>query len=195
MNSIKKIIVSIFFISFLSPSLVMAHDILLEAKGSVFVPTDALFRDLYGNCGVFAVEMTSNMFDQWYVFTSVDFLIKNGQTVTIETPSKIDIVNIGFGAKYFMPFQHGDFYVGLGIEPTYVKIANQLSAVDTQTNWSCGGVAKIGVIVDLPRSLFLDFFFDYSFVKSTFYTSNPTQTNITHLDGCLFGLGFGYRFN
>lgn len=196
MLNIKKYILAVFLITGSTLSYSIEHDVLLEAKGSIFVPTDETFRDIYGNCGVFQVEMTTKLFKELYNFTSVGVLLKHGNTVELDTPTKLSMINIGFGLKGFVPFNHGNFYVGLGILPTYIKIENDVNdALITNTNWNCGGVGKIGLLVDLGRSAFVDLFFDYNFVKSTFYSSNPTQANISHFDGCLFGLGFGYKFD
>ncbi len=172
-----------------------AHDILVEAKGSIFVPTNEAFRDIYNNCGDFGLEFTGNLFDHLYGFTSVDFLFKDGQTVVFNSSTRMNIVNIGVGAKYFVPFKHGDFYIGLGIEPTYFCTHNQVPEMVKQARWTCGGIAKSGVILNMPNSFFVDLFFDYSFVKADFYTGSPVQLKEAHLDGCLFGIGVGYRFN
>ena len=171
------------------------HDILLEVKGSVFKPTNDTFRNIYNNCPEFGIELTGNMFDRLYAFASADVLRKTGETVTLDSSTQVTVANLALGVKYFVPFAHGDFYFGLGVEPTFLCTNDETPTPVKQTQWSCGGVAKSGVIVNLPRSLFMDFFFDYTFVASNSYTSNPAQLNIAHLDGCLFGVGFGYRFN
>ena len=171
------------------------HDILLEIKGAVFKPTNDNFRTIYNNCPEFGVELTGNMFDRLYAFASADILQKTGETVALTSSTQVTILNLALGAKYFFPFAHGDFYLGLGVEPTFLCTKDETPTPIKQTQWSCGGIAKSGVIVNLPRSLFMDFFFDYTFVASNSYASNPAKLNIAHLDGCLFGVGFGYRFN
>ena len=171
------------------------RDILVEFKGSIFVPSNELFDDVYGNCGDFGVEVTGNILDRLYAFFSADFIMKDGATVELSSFTKINIVNLGLGVKYFVPFKHGDFYVGLGIEPTFIGLQNHTPALQEQQAWVCGGIAKVGFIVDLASSLFLDFFVNYSFAKADFYTSQPLQINTTYLNGALFGIGLGYRFN
>ena len=172
------------------------RDILAEFKGAVFVPTNQTLKDLYNNCPEFGVEVTGNLFDRLYAFTSVDFLRKEGQTIALANSTQLSIVNLALGVKYFVPFSHGDFYLGLGVEPTFLSTIDQFTAgIFKHTQWSCGGIAKSGVIIDIPNSFFIDLFFDYSFVKSDSYSGSPVQLNETHLDGCLFGIGIGYRFH
>lgn len=191
---LKNKMIACIFLCFGFIATAVARDILFEAKGSIFVPTNEKFRSVYDNCGDFGVEFTGNLFDRLYGFTSVDFLFKDGLTVALGSTTRMNIVNIGIGAKYFVPFDHGDFYVGLGIEPTYFCTHSQVPETIKQATWTCGGIAKAGVIFNMPRSFFVDLFFDYSFVKADFYSGMPTEFNQAHLDGCLFGVGFGYRF-
>ncbi|MGZ6254794.1 MAG: hypothetical protein ACXWL5_02320 [Candidatus Chromulinivorax sp.] len=171
------------------------RDILIEAKGSLFVPTNHTFREIYGNCGDFGLELTGKLCKQLYAFTSADFIARHGSTQELVSSTKINLLNLALGVKYFVPFGHGDFYVGLGIQPTSIQIRNELPSVTEEYAWVCGGVAKSGVIFDIAQSFFVDLFFDYSFTKADFYQGSPVYMNTTHLDGCVFGIGFGYRFN
>ncbi len=171
------------------------RDILLEIKGSLFVPTNHTFREIYKNCGDFGVELTGRMLQHLYAFASADFIAKHGSTTELASYSKINIVSLALGAKYFLPFTHGDFYLGIGIQPTSVTIKNQIPSLLEQSAWVCGGVAKSGVIFNIAESFFTDVFFDYSFAQATFISGSPLQINRSHLDGCVFGVGFGYRFN
>lgn len=172
------------------------RDILFEAKGSLFVPLqNSTFKKIYDNCGDFGLELTGKLFDRLYAFTSADFIAKNGKTVALESLTKINILNLGLGLKYFVPFNHGDFYVGLGIEPTCIAIQNKIPSLLEQQAWACGGIAKVGVLFNLSESFFTDVYFNYSFVKTNFYTGIPLQVNQAHINGYLFGIGLGYRFN
>lgn len=200
----KSLVASILLLS-LGSSLVAYHDeydyeqesdrdILVEFKGSIFVPSNDLFHDVYGNCGDFGVEITGNLLDRLYAFFSTDFIVKHGLTSELGSASQLNLVNMGVGLKYFVPFKHGDFYVGLGIEPTYLGMRNEtLLGLFEQQSWVCGGIAKVGFIVDVGHSFFLDFFVDYSFAKADF--NNNAEQNTVYLNGALYGLGFGYRFN
>jgi hypothetical protein len=198
MITFKKI--SLFFVFILSNIIVHTidrgeRDILIEVKGSLFVPTNHTFREVYANCGDFGLELTGKLFDQLYAFTSADFIAKHGTTKELVSFTQINILNLGLGLKYFIPFAYGDFYMGLGIQPASIQIKNQQPLLLEQSAWVCGGVAKSGVILDLSDSFFADLFFDYSFAKADFYQGSPVYVNTSHFDGCVFGIGIGYRFN
>ncbi|MBV8660597.1 MAG: hypothetical protein JO129_00410 [Candidatus Dependentiae bacterium] len=171
------------------------RDILLEFSAAVFVPSNETFKSIYNNCPEFSIELTGLMFNQLYAFTSVDFLRKDGVTPNFASPTQVNIVNLALGAKYFFNFSHVDLYFGIGIAPTYLCTIDQIPETFKQSQWSCGGIAKSGLIVNLPHAMFLDFFFDYSFVKSSSYSSSPTILQNTILNGCVLGIGFGYRFH
>lgn len=189
----NKLIALITFMSMVIP--VVAHDVLLEVKGAAFLPTSEIFRDMYHYCGNFGGEATvGSGFDHVYGFGSIDFLVKHGNTVELNNPTKMTIVNFALGLKYFVPFEHGDFYLGVGVQPTHLTTFDRISAelLVLQSQWSCGGIAKMGVIFDLPHSLFVDLYFDYSFVKFDNFGVDAGQTPV---NAGLLGVGIGYRFN
>ncbi len=196
-SSIKKYF-SITLFTVLCTNAAFAHDILVEGKVAAFLPTDQTVKDIYGTSGEFGFEITGEIVPHVYGFASFDFISKSGTTEIFETPTKMYTSCFGIGLKYFIPVRFGDFYVGLGAEPTYLHTLNQSQYAEALTNnWSFGGIAKVGAIVNLPDSFFLDFFVDYSFVHFDFIQSfnNPVQSTSAVLNGVLFGMGFGYRFN
>ena len=191
----KKIIACV-FACFMVTSLT-AYDLLLELKGAAFVPTSDVFKQIYDTCGEFGIELTAgNLGHNLYAFTSIDFLTQNGATAELESPTKVVKVDFALGLKYLVPFSCGDFYVGLGVQPSRLFTRNEMTLPIDQSQWSCGGIAKIGAFFDLPRSFFADIFIDYSFVNfKTLVGYSSDQFVTTAVDGCLFGIGFGYRFN
>ena len=170
-----------------------AHDVLLEVKGAAFVPTSTNFKDIYGTIGDFGLELTAGgLSNHLYAFSSIDFLIKNGNTVNFQSPTKVNMIDLAFGLKYFVPFHQGDFYFGVGVQPTYLFTSDGLTDPVQTSQWNCGGIAKVGVILNMPHSFFADLFIDYSFLKINSTSSSTTQTPI---NAAVLGVGFGYRFN
>ncbi len=192
----KKIIFSLCILIFSSTR---ARDVLLEVKGSGFVPTNHLFKELYGKgVGMYGAELTGRLCKQVYGFVGVDALHKSGFTAEFATPTKVSVINVSFGLKCLAPFEYGDFYLGLGALPVHLKTQDDSSYVPSPTSkWGCGGIVKAGLLVDLPKNLFLDFFANYSFAKvhAQAVLDAPTQAQTAKINGCWFGLGLGYRFN
>ena len=174
---------------------VIAHDVLLEVKGAAFVPTSQVFKEIYNSCGDFGIELTAGeLCKHLYVFSSIDFLIKNGETVALESPTKVSIFNLALGLKYFVPFSYGDVYFGLGVQPSRLATHDATALPVDESQWTCGGIAKAGVIFDMPNSFFADIFVNYSFAKFN-ATVGSSVSGTTNVDGCLLGVGLGYRFN
>ncbi len=190
---------NLFMFLFVGSSL-FARDVLLEFKGAYFYPTDSCVRDIYGKGGaLYGPEVTFQLCqDQnWYGFASIDFFNKKGCSVGLCGQTKMSIMPVAVGVKYFVPFCYGDFYVGLGFQPARLKTENCSPDVIRNTSkWGFGGIAKVGSYFDLPCSCFLDVFLDYSFVKvgCEKYCGSvvPLKADIS---GVVFGAGLGYRFN
>jgi len=197
MKNIKnKIIATILLCTVTS---IQAHDVLLEAKGAYFLSSDEIFKNIFQKgCGEIGAELTAKIVHNFYSFFSVDFFHKTGETPTLNTITQFRSTSFAAGFKYFFPTTHVDFYLGLGIEPTYLVTKNDSEFVEPVTKqWGCGSIAKAGAIIDLPHALFLDIFVDYSFIDiNQLVASNQLiQNTNTILSGGLFGFGFGYRFN
>lgn len=179
---------------------IFCKDVLVEFKGAYFLPTDSCVRNIYGNgAALFGPEVTFRLSEcrNWYGFTSVDFLIKKGSSVGLCNSTKMYMVPLAFGVKYFIPFCYGDFYAGLGFQPLHLTTINCTQfVVQNTSNWGFGGIAKIGTYINLPHNLLLDFFIDYSFVK--IHPGNcctgPVIPLKANLSGAIFGVGLGYRF-
>lgn len=179
---------------------ISAHDYLLEFKGAYFLSTDPLFKQIFCNgsalCGP---EFTFQVCRNWYGFVSADFFSKCGTSVGLNSTTKIQLVPLGLGAKYFVPYCYGDFYLGLGFQPTYLKTINNYPFVAQCTSqWGFGGIAKVGSYINLPCNFFLDLFVDYSFVWTN-CNNQACNTGFvvplkSNLSGAIFGAGLGYRF-
>lgn len=176
------------------------RDVLVEFKTAYFLPTNSCVRHIYGNGGaLYGPEVTFQLCEDksWYGFASADFLSKTGHSVGLCDRTKMYIVPLALGVKYFVPFCYGDFYAGLGFQPLHLKTVNcSPYVVQTTSKWGFGGIAKIGAYFDLPCDFFVDLFFDYSFVKvgrvACCAGVIPLRANI---NGAIFGIGLGYRFN
>jgi len=177
-----------------------SYDVLLEFKGAYFLPTNETFRHIYDNGGaLYGPEVTFEFCNSVYGFFSLDFFQKNGNSLGICSPTQITLVPIGMGFKYLVPFCFGDFYVGLGFQPTYVQITNcSPCVIAEESTWGFGGIAKVGTFFNLPCNLFLDIFIDYSFLNVCFNglcpATGPVVPNKAHVSGTIFGAGLGYRF-
>ena len=200
---ISKSLRYLLVLCFLINGSLFCRDILLEFKAAYFLPTSTLFRKIYDNGGaLYGPEVTFKLGNcgDLYGFASIDYFQKSGRSLGLCDATKVSLLPLGIGLKYFFPFSHGDFYLGLGFQPVRLKTINCSPYVaQKQSKWGFGGIAKVGVFVDLPHNFLLDFFIDYSFVKvSCCNTQVPAGTVIplkADISGTIFGAGLGYRFN
>lgn len=183
------------------------RDILLEFKGAYFHPTGSRFKKIYGGSAIYGPELTIQLFENccnWYAFFSVDWFHKKGRSIGLHTPTKIHLLPLAFGLKYFMPscYECVDFYAGLGFQPVHVHIRNSSPFVTpNESKWVLGGIAKVGSYIYLPNTnnLFLDLFIGYSFARASSHTAQvccdgavvPLSSSIS---GAIFGAGLGWRF-
>ena len=174
------------------------RECIVEFKGDYFRPTSHLFKKIYRGGAIYGPEATVELYHHWYGFLSADFFYKRGRSVHLHTPTKVHIVNLGFGVKYLVPFCYGDFYVGLGALPTRLHTHDESpNVIIYRTKWACGGIAKVGAYFDLPHCFTLDIFCNYSFATAGFKNppNPPTQSYSARLNGWWIGAGVGYRFN
>ncbi len=179
-----------------------AKDIILEVKGAGFIPSNKIYKKIYGNSGIFGLEGTFNLgCDYLYGFISLDFVHKKGKSIGLCNPTKINLFELGLGLKCLVPFcDAGDAYFGLGILPTHVK-TNDCSpfVIPVNKKWTVGGIAKFGVLFNIGCNFILDLFVDYAFVRARFCCSQSktgfVEPRTAHLNATIIGGGLGYRFN
>lgn len=172
-----------------------AEDIFLESKASYFVPTDHKFRKIYSAGGLFGGEITSKACKNLFGWVSGEYFTKTGSSIGEQNHTKITIVPLGIGLKYFFSMKCADLYIGGGVQRTYMHIKDSSPYVIHHiSKWGFGSLAKIGAIVKLGDHFFADFFTSYTYTKIDFhYTDHGKVTrHNANLSGWAFGLGFGY---
>lgn len=201
----KRLLTVLLSIFILNVPSIEARDLIFEFKSGAFLPTDHNYREIYGTASVFYnPEFTVQLVEEkpWYIFFSVAYTSKEGKSIGFCTRTKVEILPLGIGVKYVIPFRYGNFYVGLGWQPTYLRTFNCSESVQNYTaKWGQGGIGKLGVYFDLPRDFRFDIFADYSFVHVGSCSKNPC-CNVTKfvvpikatVSGALLGVGIGYCF-
>ncbi len=200
MSYINKLLLCFFLFAF-TQHLFCDKDVMIEFKAAYFQPINCTFKNIYGGSALFGPELTWNIFRSVYGFASYDYFTKNGNSIGLNTPTKVTMQVLAVGLKFMSCVSdHARLYAGLGFEPIYLFTQNCSTYVIQKTrNWGFGGIAKFGAYIDLPHNIVLDLFADYSFVKvSSSCCTNPNryiQQTKADLSGFIFGAGIGYRFN
>jgi len=203
MNALKLLRSFFALAFFVSP--LFSRDVILEFKGAYFLPTHCDFRHIYHDgSGLYGAELTAQLCNNkyWYGFASIDYFRKKGHSLGLCSPTKVSLLPLAFGLKYFVPMlcECADFYLGLGFQPVHVSTTNcSKFVIEKQSRWGLGGIAKTGVYYYLPRNFLVDFFVDYSFVKvdcknKCHPRTGPVILRKANVSGAAFGVGVGYRF-
>jgi hypothetical protein len=179
-------------------------DILLEFKGAYFHPTETIFKQILEHgAALVGPEVTFSVYKNthWYGFASVDFLSKKGRSIGLCDETTIHLIPLALGLKYFIPWCRYDFYLGVGFQPIYIRTRNCSPFVSKiSAAWGYGGIAKLGVYIDLACHIVADIFVDYSFVTSTCPAVCQPENGFllsrkANMNGIIVGVGLGYRFN
>ncbi len=176
-----------------------SREIFTEARAAYYYPTDERFRDIYDGAGLYSVEASFQGWKQLYPFASLGFLYASGSSVGEGDATRLYMVPIGLGLKCAFSAKEDRLrpYLGLGMQVAYVNIHNNYSFVDeSQSGWGVGGIAKAGLLAMITKSIFCDFFMDYTYFKKDF-NKKTDQLIFTHkgdFGGLSFGAGLGVRF-
>ena len=202
MKSLKFI--AVFWVSLLSVISMQARDIILEFKAAYFLPTNHDFRRIYSGSALYGPELTVQICDEsnWYAFASLDYFQKKGRSCGLCSKTKVSLLPLGLGVKYFVPtcYEKADFYLGLGFQPEWVRTKDcSPFVIPKLSRWGFGGIAKAGMYCHLPCNFLIDIFVDYSFVWAPKHGScksctGPVVPLKANLGGAIFGLGLGYKF-
>lgn len=177
-----------------------SKDMILEFKGSYFLPTSSRFKECYKGSVLFGPEFTFQLRENknWYAFISLEYFKQKGRFLSLCDSTTLRLLPLTAGIKYFLPIHtYANFYFGFGFQSEYIHQKSRRALITSKkTWWGFGGRGKIGSYIKLPHNFIIDLFFDYSFVwtsKNNFYghTAIPVRTNGS---GAIFGAALGYRF-
>jgi opacity protein-like surface antigen len=201
---ISRILCTLMLVIFSWLPSILGRDVIIEFKGAYFLATGHNFKEIYRDGALYGPELTVQLSDNntcwsnFYGFASIDFLQKKGKSIGLCNPTKVRLIPLGFGLKYFYPLcsERVDLYVGLGFQPVHVQTKNDSPyVIENLSKWGFGGIAKAGAYIDLTCNFVLDLFINYSFVKTSKPCTPDTVVPLAaNVSGVIFGGGLGYRF-
>lgn len=180
-----KKIVRISLVSLLLSGFIYAENFSIEAKGSYFSPTEAVFKDIYGGGFTFGGEFTVRIWKNLQLWFGGNYYSGDGELTYTGEETSLQIIPIGGGLKYKFKAGALSFYGGAGINYYLYNESNILGEV---TKGGMGFVGKMGMILKLTKDLFFDLFGEYSYCKMT-----PADFTI-NIGGIAAGIGLGYEF-
>ncbi len=183
--------------------------ILLEFRPSYLFPTSHTFRTIYPHGGVdWQVTALVPLYygkNSWLrgldIWTAIDYFQKRGHSTDLQEKSKIQMVPLTLGLKFFFPTQREripiHFYMAAGMKYYFVHTHNDSPYVTSSVNVNgLGGVVEIGLLSIFIKHLTVDFFTAYSFRSF----GAPTLTNPAveavglNVSSLNVGGGVGFKF-
>ncbi|MBS0621028.1 MAG: hypothetical protein JSS61_06180 [Verrucomicrobia bacterium] len=168
---------------------------LLEGKVALFAPTDHTVRQIYTSAtGMYGIEASARAWKDFYPWLSGSYLASNGSSIEMGNPSKVTVVPIGAGLKWFHHANKASFYVGVGALYSYIHVEDHSPYVKPSFSaWDGVGIVKVGACIFPIRSLFFDFFADYSYMKFDLHgCGKKTVCQDVNFSGFSFGVSIGW---
>jgi hypothetical protein len=193
----KKHFLAILALFFISAGNLYSWDILAEGKAGYFYPSDNRFRKIYDGNGIYGGEISASIYDKLYAWGSADYFTAHGRSIGGHNRTRVTLIPISFGLKYFYPVSCVDLYLGAGFTRTLLETHDQSPFVIKHVrNWDWGGIVKWGGIINLDHGFFVDLFTNYSFQKTDFKRKDGLviYRHTADISGWTFGAGVGYRF-
>ena len=191
-------------------------EIVTEAKAAYYYPIDANFRAIYDNPGIYGVEANIRAWQGFFPWVGLNVFYTTGFS-SLHKSTSLLAIPVEAGLKYILSVEHFGMrytgahnrrpiglqwtqylapYLGVGAVAGYGSIRNHSKYVSpTQWGWGPGVVAKGGFYAFFHKTVFLDLFVNYTYLKINF-THCPKCLVIRtgDLSGISAGGGFGWRF-
>lgn len=164
----------------------------LQFRVGAFFPQSHLFREIYDKAGpCYELEANVKIRNNYSFWANVDWFSKDGHSLGLHNRTRIRIVNLGLGGKYFFKsccFSGITPYVGLGACIGGVWIRNHSHFVDDASKAIFGLIGKTGLYYSICGRYFIDAFVDYLYEPVRFHHHRR------ELGGLRTGLGIGTFF-
>jgi hypothetical protein len=172
----------------------------VEARVSYFGFFSRKLRQMFDNGGAnYTINVAIPVYCGWNIWGAVDYFTKHGNIIHLDASTRITIVPLTLGLKYFYSFSPCiDVYGGLGMRYFFVQTKNSASAspLSRRVNRSgLGGVLEVGALYHLTDCFVIDVFANASTKRLNGpRTSGDVESNSVQVGGWSIGAGLGYKF-
>lgn len=171
--------------------------IYIEGKIGGFVPLSHKFQKIYSRVEFLGgFEATYALTDAISAWASVSYVWDHGSSRGLHYSSKMSLIPLGFGLKYFLPSCCGNIYVGGGAQYTRLHTHDDSPYVIRHVNqWGWGAIAKVGKLICFSNRFFVDLFAEYSYLNMSFHKSHheTVHRHDADLSSLTVGLGIAYQ--
>jgi hypothetical protein len=181
MKTLVFVAIMIVFVSVFS----VGETVRIEAKASYFYPTDAAFREIYGQGLEYGGEISIKIIKSIEVWIGGSRYLRKGKLTLTREATEITISPLFVGLKFLSSGKSAKGYLALGIGKYSYKETNPLNEID-ESAW--GYLGRVGMILKLFGPLIADFFVGYTHCEVM-----PAEVK-ANLGGIHGGIGLGVEF-
>jgi len=157
----------------------------LEVKGAYFQPTEKVFKEIYGNGQTYGLELGIRIWGGLAVWASGDYFTATGKLTFTGEVTKIRIIPVCGGGKYYFLSGRISPYVGLGVGYFAYKEESPIGKVE---KGNLGYIGKAGISFNISSGIIIDIQADYSHCQV-----KPAEVK-ANLGGLQAGIGLGVVF-
>lgn len=150
-----------------------------------FIPSEKAFKDIYGGGMMYMGEINIRIWRNIELWIGGSYFSKKGKLTFTQEDTKLEIIPIGAGLKFWLSTGSPDFYVGGGLSYILFKEKNPIGDI---SKGELGYDGIIGSIVELPWGFLIDLFINYSYS-----VTKPADFKV-NIGGFKTGIGIGYKF-
>jgi len=172
-----------FVLAFAGPA--ASEGLSIQARGAYFSPTDKIFREIYGYGLSWGGELSFSISERGAIWAGGDYYSKVGKLGFTQDETKIRIVPLAAGVKYF--FSRGRLRPYAGAGAAYFQY-KETSSIETIEKGAVGFMARAGLLVMLGPTFFMD-------LQGNWSTCSVQPGDVkANLGGLSLGLGLGFEF-
>ncbi len=160
----------------------------LTLKGGYFMPSDEIFKEVYGNGPVFGAELAVTLAGGLHAWAGAEYFTKTGALPVTEDATKVRIVPIFAGLRYHVGNSTVQPYLGAAAGYFMLHEENSLGKADQN---GFGFLVRGGLLIKIAGPVSLDLHGNYSACTVKTDDPNPLEAKIGGLQA---GGGLVIRF-
>ena len=157
----KRLLFGLVFM-LLTVGFISAGTFTIEVKGGYFFPSDSYFKEIYGEGITYGAEIGANLLPWAGLWAGGDYFSGRGKMTFTGEDTRLQIIPVYGGIKFFLPNSNLSPYIGGGIG--YFMFQESTPVADVNDG-DIGYIGQIGVLVKVWDRFFLDIKGSYTFCE------------------------------
>ena len=166
-------------------TVIYAQDFSLGLNGGYFIPSEEVFRDIYGSGPYLGGEMEMDLSRGFSLWAAVGYFSRKGELSYTSEETNLSIIPFEMGGRFHLVAKTHSFvpYLGAGVGINQFKESNVIGTV-SEAEISFSGQA--GLLIKIKGKLFLDAKILYRYCQI-----NPAEVEVD-IGGIVVSVGVKY---